>query len=63
MNYRGSIASFYYSRQAVGVYKCCVNVYNAPTRGYNFDVQIVTAPVTDGSLSSCPPAEAAAIPT
>jgi deoxyhypusine synthase len=27
-------------------------------RGYAFDVQIVTAPVTDGSLSSCPPAEA-----
>jgi len=27
-------------------------------RGYNFDVQIVTAPVTDGSLSSCLPAEA-----
>lgn len=27
-------------------------------RGYNFDVQIVTAPITDGSLSSCPPAEA-----
>ena len=27
-------------------------------RGYEFDVQIVTAPVTDGSLSSCPPAEA-----
>ena len=27
-------------------------------RGYNFDVQIVTAPATDGSLSSCPPAEA-----
>jgi deoxyhypusine synthase len=26
--------------------------------GYQFDVQIVTAPVTDGSLSSCPPAEA-----
>ena len=26
--------------------------------GYKFDVQIVTAPVTDGSLSSCPPAEA-----
>src|SRR5262249_49526626 len=24
----------------------------------NYDVQIVTAPVTDGSLSSCPPAEA-----
>jgi deoxyhypusine synthase len=27
-------------------------------RGYQFDVQIVTSPVTDGSLSSCPPAEA-----
>jgi deoxyhypusine synthase len=27
-------------------------------RGYTFDVQIVTAPITDGSLSSCPPAEA-----
>lgn len=27
-------------------------------RGYNFDVQIVSAPVTDGSLSSCPPSEA-----
>jgi deoxyhypusine synthase len=27
-------------------------------RGYEYDVQIVTAPVTDGSLSSCPPAEA-----
>lgn len=26
--------------------------------GYLFDVQIVSAPVTDGSLSSCPPAEA-----
>jgi deoxyhypusine synthase len=27
-------------------------------RGYLFDVQIVSAPVTDGSLSSCFPAEA-----
>jgi len=27
-------------------------------RGYAFDVQIVSAPITDGSLSSCPPAEA-----
>jgi deoxyhypusine synthase len=26
--------------------------------GYQFDVQITTAPVSDGSLSSCPPAEA-----
>jgi deoxyhypusine synthase len=30
----------------------------ADIRGYTFDVQIVTAPVTEGSLSSCPPAEA-----
>jgi deoxyhypusine synthase len=30
----------------------------AGVRGYNYDVQIVTAPVTDGSLSSCLPAEA-----
>lgn len=27
-------------------------------RGYQFDVQITTAPITDGSLSSCPPSEA-----
>jgi deoxyhypusine synthase len=27
-------------------------------RGYEFDVQITTSPVTDGSLSSCLPAEA-----
>jgi deoxyhypusine synthase len=27
-------------------------------RGYTFDVQIVSAPITEGSLSSCPPAEA-----
>jgi deoxyhypusine synthase len=27
-------------------------------RGYSYDVQIVSSPVTDGSLSSCPPAEA-----
>lgn len=30
----------------------------ADISGYAFDVQIVTAPVTDGSLSSCLPAEA-----
>jgi deoxyhypusine synthase len=30
----------------------------ADIRGYLFDVQIVTAPITEGSLSSCPPAEA-----
>jgi hypothetical protein len=42
VNYRGSIASFFYSRQAVGVYKCCTNVYGAPTRGYNFDTEFLT---------------------
>jgi deoxyhypusine synthase len=26
--------------------------------GYQYDIQLTTAPVTDGSLSSCPPAEA-----
>ncbi len=30
----------------------------ANVSGYAFDVQIVTAPITEGSLSSCPPAEA-----
>jgi len=30
----------------------------ADISGYQFDVQIGSAPVTDGSLSSCPPAEA-----
>lgn len=34
-------------------------ILNLPNvRGYNFDVQIVSSPVTDGSLSSCFPAEA-----
>lgn len=41
VNYRGSIASFFFSRQAVGVYKCCTNVYGAPTRGYNFDTEFL----------------------
>jgi hypothetical protein len=41
LNYRGSIASFYYSRQGVGTYKCCNNVYSPPTRGYNFDTNFL----------------------
>ena len=28
--------SFFYSRQAVGVYKCCATVYGAPLRPVNF---------------------------
>ncbi len=41
LNYRGSILSFYTSRQAVGTYKCCNIVYSPPTRGYNFDVEFL----------------------
>jgi hypothetical protein len=42
LNYRGSIISLFYNRQAVGLYKCCTNVYSPPTRGYNFDVEFLT---------------------
>ena len=42
LNYRGSIASLYHSRQAIGTYKCCTIVYSPPTRGYNFDVEFLT---------------------
>jgi hypothetical protein len=42
LNYRGSIVSFFTSRQAVGSYKCCTNVYAAPNRGFNFDNDFLT---------------------
>jgi hypothetical protein len=42
LNYRGSIITLFYNRQAVGTYKCCTNVYSPPTRGYNFDVEFLT---------------------
>lgn len=42
LNYRGSLISFYTSRQAVGTYKCCDIVYGAPSRGYNFDTEFLT---------------------
>jgi Tfp pilus assembly protein PilX len=42
VNYRGSIATFYYNRQAVGTYKCCTTVYSAPTRNYAFDIDFLT---------------------
>jgi hypothetical protein len=42
LNYRGSIASMFFSRQAVGTYKCCTTVYSPPTRGYNFDTEFLT---------------------
>ena len=41
VNYRGSMATFYYSRQAVGPFKCCTTVYSAPTRNYNFDTDFL----------------------
>ncbi len=42
LNYRGSIVSFYFARQATGAYKCCTNVYGPPTRGYNFNLEFLT---------------------
>ena len=42
LNYRGSVVSFYYNRQATGTYKCCTTVYGPPTRGYNFDTDFLT---------------------
>jgi hypothetical protein len=42
LNYRGSIVSMYYNRQATGLYKCCTVVYSPPTRGYNFDTEFLT---------------------
>ena len=41
LNYRGSIINLFYSRQAVGSFKCCTLVYSPPTRGYNFDVEFL----------------------
>jgi hypothetical protein len=38
VNYLGATATFFYNRQAVGTYKCCTTVYNAPLRNYNFDI-------------------------
>lgn len=41
VHYRGSIATFFYSRQAVGVYKCCTTVYGAPVRNFAFDTDFL----------------------
>ncbi|MFY9527958.1 MAG: PilX N-terminal domain-containing pilus assembly protein [Candidatus Acidiferrales bacterium] len=40
--YKGSIVSFYYNRQANGIYKCCGIVYDPPSRGYTFDAEFLT---------------------
>ena len=42
LNYKGSIIFMYYSRQANSTFKCCVQVYSPPTRGYNFDTNFLT---------------------
>ena len=42
LNYRGSIASLFYNRQAVGYFKCCATTYDAPIRAYNFDTNFLT---------------------
>jgi Tfp pilus assembly protein PilX len=41
LNYRGSLVSLFYNRQAVGTYKCCTTVYSPPTRAYNFDTDFL----------------------
>jgi hypothetical protein len=38
VNYMGATATFFYSRQAVGTFKCCTTVYGAPTRNFSFDI-------------------------
>ena len=43
LNYRGSIATFFYNRQATGTYKCCNTVYGAPVRAYTFDLDFLDA--------------------
>jgi len=40
VNYRGSIATFFYNRQAVGTYKGGT-VYSAPLRNYAFDIDFL----------------------
>ncbi|MGC2531080.1 MAG: hypothetical protein WA639_25315, partial [Candidatus Acidiferrum sp.] len=44
VNYRGSIISMYYNRQAIGTYKDgqTNTVYVPPSRGYNFDTEFLT---------------------
>jgi hypothetical protein len=42
--YQGSLVSFYYTRQALGIYKCCNTVYSPPTRVYAFDGNFTAGP-------------------
>ena len=41
VTYSGSIATFYFNRQATGTYKCCTTVYGAPTRTFSFDTDFL----------------------
>jgi hypothetical protein len=42
LNYRGAVISLFYNRQAVGLYKCCINVYSPPAnRNFNFDTNFL----------------------
>ena len=40
--YKGSMVSFFYSQQGIGIFKCCSTVYGPPTRGYSFDTEFLT---------------------
>jgi hypothetical protein len=42
VSYRGSMATFFYHRQAISPFKCCNNVvYAVPTRAYAFDLDFL----------------------
>ena len=41
LNYRGSMVTFFDNRQALGTYKCCANVYGAPTRAFGFETNFL----------------------
>jgi hypothetical protein len=45
LNYTGSIVSLFTSRQGIGTYKCCTNVYSPPVRNYIFDTDFLLPPL------------------
>lgn len=42
LHYMGSYASFFFSRQSTGLFRCCDNVYQLPTRAFSFDINFLT---------------------
>ena len=43
IHYRGSMATFFFNRQAISPFKCCQSiVYDVPVRDYQFDVDFLT---------------------